>query len=79
MDQNGTLYTSLGWGTLINAFYVPGTLAGAFIVDYLGPKYCMIFGLLMQAIFGFALSGAYDRLVPDHIAGFAIMYGLFRK
>ena len=37
----------------------------------------MIFGLLMQAIFGFALSGAYNQLVPNHIAGFAIMYGIF--
>lgn len=37
----------------------------------------MIFGLLMQAIFGFALSGAYNQLIPDHVAGFAVMYGLF--
>jgi hypothetical protein len=40
-------------------------------------QYCMIFGLCMQAIFGFALSGAYNKLVPNHIAGFAIMYGVF--
>jgi hypothetical protein len=31
----------------------------------------------MQAIFGFALSGAYNKLVPNHIAGFAVMYGIF--
>lgn len=34
----------------------------------------------MQAIFGFAMSGAYNKLVPAEggsIAGFAIMYGLF--
>lgn len=76
-DPNGTLYTSIGWGCLINFFYLvcashamhnssvlirlqPGTLFGAFIVDYLGPKYCMIFGLCMQAIFGFVLSGCYN-------------------
>ena len=40
-------------------------------------QYCMIFGLCMQAIFGFALSGAYQKLVPNHIAGFAVMYGIF--
>jgi len=40
-------------------------------------QYTMITGLCMQAIFGFALSGAYYRLVPDHIAGFAVMYGIF--
>lgn len=36
----------------------------------------------MQAIFGFALSGAYNKLVPSEtntgsIAGFAVMYGIF--
>lgn len=38
----------------------------------------MIFGLCMQAIFGFALSGAYYKLAnPERIAGFAILYGVF--
>jgi len=74
---NATLYQSIGWGCLINFFYVPGTVIGAFVVDYLGPKYCMIFGLLMQALFGFVLSGTYNLLVPNHIAGFTIMYGIF--
>ncbi|WRT67676.1 uncharacterized protein IL334_004648 [Kwoniella shivajii] len=77
-DPNGTLYTSIGWGTLINFFYVPGTLAGAFVVDYLGPKYTMIFGLCCQALIGFILSGTYNLLTePGRIAGFAILYGLF--
>lgn len=31
------------------------------MVDYLGPKYCMIFGLCMQALFGFVLSGCYNK------------------
>ncbi|ORX40191.1 phospholipid transporter [Kockovaella imperatae] len=74
---NATLKQNVGWGCLINFFYVPGTLFGALIVDYLGPKYCMIFGLVMQAIFGFILSGTFTKLVPNHIAGFAILYGLF--
>ncbi|WVQ96859.1 hypothetical protein IAU59_003966 [Kwoniella sp. CBS 9459] len=77
-DKQGTLYTSLGWGTLINFFYLPGTLAGAFVVDWFGPKYCMIFGLCCQAIVGFVLSGTYNLLTePGRIAGFAILYGVF--
>ncbi|KAL7421317.1 glycerophosphoinositol permease [Cryptotrichosporon argae] len=76
-NPNGTLYTNIGWGCLINAFYVPGTLIGAYVSDWIGPKYAMITGLLLQAIFGFALSGAYNQLVPNHIAGFAILYGIF--
>jgi len=32
----------------------------------------------MQAIFGFILSGAYNKLVnASSIAGFAILYGIF--
>lgn len=75
---NPTLYETLGWGCLINAFYIPGTVVGSFVADWIGPKYAMIAGLLLQAIFGFALSGAYNSLTAHgHIAGFAVMYGLF--
>lgn len=69
---------TLGWSCLINAFYVPGTIVGSFLSDWIRPKYALITGLLLQAIFGFALSGAYDRLTnAGSIAGFAVMYGLF--
>jgi len=38
----------------------------------------MVFGFVMQAIFGFALSGAYNQLTnKGSIAGFAVMYGIF--
>jgi len=55
---------------------MPGTLGGAFIVDYLGPKYTMITGLLLQAIIGFIMSGLYVQLT-NHIAAFAVVYGIF--
>ena len=61
---------------MINLFYMPGTIGGAFIVDYLGPKYTMIFGLLSQAIIGFIMSGLYVTL-SKHVAAFAVVYGIF--
>ncbi|WVQ80539.1 hypothetical protein IAT38_002644 [Cryptococcus sp. DSM 104549] len=77
-DPNGTLYTSIGWGCLINFFYLPGTVVGAFVVDYFGPKYTMIIGLCCQCVIGCVLSGTYNLLTQPHrIAGFAILYGLF--
>ncbi|CED82334.1 Inorganic phosphate transporter [Phaffia rhodozyma] len=78
-DSESTLYTSLGWGCLVNAFYLPGTFLGAiFVSDRLGPRNTMIFGLLAQAIFGFVLSGAYNALTKhENIAAFAVLYGLF--
>jgi len=55
---------------------MPGTLGGAFVVDYLGPKWTMITGLLLQAVIGFAMSGAYTHLT-SHIGAFAVVYGIF--
>jgi len=61
---------------VINLFYMPGTLIGAFVVDYLGPKWTMITGLLLQAVIGFFMSGFYVQLTK-HIGGFAVVYGIF--
>ncbi|KAF8874001.1 putative metabolite transporter [Infundibulicybe gibba] len=66
----------LGWNVVINLFYMPGTLIGAFVVDFLGPKWTMITGLLLQALTGFIMSGLYSPL-SHHIAGFAVVYGIF--
>lgn len=52
-----------GWNVVINLFYMPGTLGGAFAVDYLGPKNTMITGLLIQAVIGFIMSGLYKQCV----------------
>ncbi|KAL5635012.1 hypothetical protein ACGC1H_002893 [Rhizoctonia solani] len=71
-----SLYVIFGWNVVINLFYIPGTVTGAFVVDYLGPKYTMIIGLLCQAVIGFGMSGGYEYL-KNHIAGFAILYGIF--
>jgi len=71
-----TLHTSLLTTSINSAFYIPGTLIGAFIVDSLGPKYTMILGLVGQAIVGFIMSGLYVKLT-EHIAAFAVVYGIF--
>jgi len=71
-----SLTVVFGWATVINLFYMPGTVGGAFIVDSLGPKNTMILGLILQAIIGFIMSGLYTKLV-EHIAAFAVVYGIF--
>ncbi|KAJ7093411.1 MFS Git1p-related glycerophosphoinositol and glycerophosphocholine permease [Mycena belliarum] len=73
---DSALTTVFGWTVVINLFDMPGTLVGAFIVDYLGPKWTMITGLLCQAFFGFIMSGLYEQL-KAHVAGFAVIYGIF--
>ncbi|KAF9261624.1 putative metabolite transporter [Marasmius fiardii PR-910] len=71
-----SLTVVFGWNVVLNLFYIPGTVIGAFVIDYLGPKYTMITGLLAQAVIGFIMSGAYTKLT-EHIAGFAVVYGIF--
>ncbi|KIM54389.1 hypothetical protein SCLCIDRAFT_31167 [Scleroderma citrinum Foug A] len=73
---NTALSVVFGWSVVINLFYIPGTVIGAFIIDYLGPKTTMIFGLLAQAIIGFIMSGLYSSLTK-HIGAFAVVYGIF--
>ncbi|KAG8745140.1 hypothetical protein FRC10_008752 [Ceratobasidium sp. 414] len=76
IGSTDSLYVIFGWNVVINLFYIPGTLIGAFVVDWLGPKYTMITGLLCQAVIGFGMSGGYIHL-QNHIAGFAVLYGIF--
>ncbi|KAI6115667.1 hypothetical protein EDD16DRAFT_1593841 [Pisolithus croceorrhizus] len=33
----------LGWSVVINAFYIPGTLLGTFLIDYLGLRTTMVY------------------------------------
>ncbi|KAG0705715.1 major facilitator superfamily domain-containing protein [Suillus ampliporus] len=65
-----------GWSVVINLFYIPGTVAGAFFVDIMGPKTTMITGLLAQAVIGFIMSGLYTQL-SQHVGAFAVVYGIF--
>jgi len=76
IGKSSSLAVVFGWSVVINLFYIPGTLIGAFVVDYLGPKNTMISGLLAQAVIGFIMSGLYSR-ISQHIAAFAVVYGIF--
>ncbi|KAH7921614.1 MFS general substrate transporter [Leucogyrophana mollusca] len=73
-----SLTAVFGWSVVINLFYIPGCVAGAFVVDRLGPKNTMIIGLLIQAVIGFIMSSLYTQLT-DHIAAFAVIYGIFQS
>jgi len=76
VPATASLAVVFGWNVVINLFYMPGTLIGAFTVDYLGPRYTMITGLLAQSLFGFIMSGLYPHL-KNNVAGFAVLYGIF--
>lgn len=67
-----TLYKSLGWNVVILLFYLPGSALGAFAADYWGPKYTLAIGVCLQAIFGFIMSGLYEKLTQE-IGAFVVM------
>ncbi|EIW83999.1 MFS Git1p-related glycerophosphoinositol and glycerophosphocholine permease [Coniophora puteana RWD-64-598 SS2] len=73
---NSSLSVVFGWSVVINLFYIPGTVIGAFSIDFLGPKATMITGLLAQAVMGFIMSGLYTQL-SHHVGAFAVVYGIF--
>jgi MFS family permease len=57
-------------------FYIPGTLIGAFVSDWIGPKYTLMLGLSLQCIIGYGMAGGYAQ-ISQNIAGFAVVYGIF--
>ncbi|OAP60365.1 hypothetical protein AYL99_05367 [Fonsecaea erecta] len=78
LPTNAPLWKNFGMATAINSFWIPGSLLGAFLADWIGPKWCLISGVLLQGIVGFAMTGAYSELNhPSRVAGFIILTGIF--
>ncbi|KAI0408382.1 MFS general substrate transporter [Xylaria palmicola] len=74
----GPLTTVFGWNTVINLFYIPGTMIGAPISDRLGPRHTLIIGFLAQSVVGFIMAGTYAYLSkPSVIGAFVVVYGIF--
>ncbi|ATY60386.1 MFS phospholipid transporter Git1 [Cordyceps militaris] len=74
--KDAPLSQIFGWNTVINLFYLPGSILGAFISDWIGPKRALAFGVLAQALVGFIMAGVYAK-ISKNIAAFAIVYGIF--
>ncbi|KAL2789366.1 MFS general substrate transporter [Aspergillus keveii] len=76
LNPNNTTVENIGYGTVINCFYLPGCLLGGLLMDRIGRKQTMTLGFLLWAIWGFILGGALGPIqsIP---ALFIIMYGMF--
>lgn len=71
---DSSLAVNFGWNTVINLFYIPGTILGAFVSDWIGPKYGLILGVTLQGVVGFIMSGLYDTLAkPSNVAAFCVV------
>lgn len=77
-SDTAPLTTVFGWNTVINLFYLPGTFLGAFVSDWIGPRYALALGVTLQAIVGFIMAGCYEKLAQaQYVAAFAVVYGIF--
>jgi hypothetical protein len=78
LPEDAPLWKSFGWSTVINLFYVPGAGLGAFVSDWIGPKYALALGVILQGAIGFLMSGIYKHLdQASQVGGFVVIYGIF--
>lgn len=73
---DGDLYKTFGWNVVLNLFYIPGSFAGAFAADYLGPRITLVIGVGLQGVIGFIMASQYESL-KQHIGAFVVVYGIF--
>ncbi|TVY80522.1 Glycerophosphoinositol permease [Lachnellula suecica] len=76
LNVGSSLAKNLGWGTVINCFYIPGGITGGFLSDKIGRRRTMALGFCLQAILGFILGGALGS-IQTILPLFIIMYGVF--
>ncbi|KLU89236.1 MFS phospholipid transporter Git1 [Magnaporthiopsis poae ATCC 64411] len=76
--SDAPLTVIFGWNTVINLFYIPGTMLGAPLSDLIGPRYALAAGVTVQAIIGFIMAALYPSLSqPSMVGAFAVVYGIF--
>lgn len=76
MNAEGSLITNLGWGVIINCFYIPGPFLGGYLSDKIGRRKTMALGFALQSVVGFILGGA-NKQIQSVFPLFIVMYGIF--
>lgn len=77
-SKNQTLLESVGWSALVNAFAIPGSIFGAFIIEKVGRRQTYALGWSIVCVFGFVIGGAMIQL-QSIFPLFVVLYGLFQS
>ncbi|KAK9848364.1 MFS like protein [Penicillium brevicompactum] len=77
LNPNNSTVQNIGYGTVINCFYLPGCLLGGLLMDRIGRKQTMTLGFILWAVWGFILGGALQP-IQQVFPLFIIMYGVFQ-
>lgn len=76
LGKSSPLWKTFAWNTLVNVFYLPGAIGGAFLSDWIGPRRALAIGVCLQGLVGFLMAGLYSHLnTPAHVGGFVVVYG----
>jgi MFS family permease len=75
-NAGNSLVKNLGWGVLVNSFYLPGPFIGGVLSDKIGRRKTMALGFFLQAILGFVLGGAMGS-IQKIFPLFIVLYGVF--
>jgi nitrate/nitrite transporter NarK len=75
-NPDNSLVKNLGWGVLINSFYLPGPFLGGWLCDKIGRRQTMALGFGLQGILGFIIGGAI-KPIQTCFPLFVTLYGIF--
>lgn len=76
VHASDSLVKTLGWGVIINCFYIPGPFIGGYLSDRIGRRQTMAFGFALQALLGFIFGGA-NQQIEKIFPLYVVLYGLF--
>lgn len=76
VNPSNSLVKSLGWGVVINCFYIPGPFLGGYLSDRIGRRKTMALGFTLQALLGFIFGGA-NQQIQTIFPLYIVLYGLF--
>lgn len=76
VNASDSFITNLGWGVVINCFYIPGPFLGGYLSDKIGRRQTMCLGFALQAALGFILGGA-NKQIQSIFPLFVVLYGIF--
>ncbi|EXK43557.1 hypothetical protein FOXG_04605 [Fusarium oxysporum f. sp. lycopersici 4287] len=76
LNPDDTLQQNIGFGTVVNCFYLPGCVVGGLLMDRIGRRQTMTLGFFGWTILGFIIGGALSP-IQSVFPLFIVLYGIF--